>query len=558
MLDEVHIRGLGVIEDATLRPGPGLTVLTGETGAGKTLLVTALEQLAGARADSSLVRAGADEALIEARLVPAPPAAGDWAGGDDELVLARELPAEGGASRARIGGRLAPIGTLREVLGPSVEIHTQHAHLRLSRPAVQRDLLDRFAGGAQRRTLAGYRDTHREWREATDALERLRDDVRARTRELDRLEHEVDEIESAGLDPERDGDLAARIDRLAHAEELRLALAEAAAALGSEGAGDPLGVAVSALRRMQVDDPRLRELRERTVDLTAEVTELARDLRSYGEEIEADPGRLEELRARQRLVRQLERKYGEGVDGILGYARQAAERIGELRSAAAESSQLEQRVGELGERLDEQAVEVREGRRRAAGRLAEVVEGHLADLAMPHAEVSIEVIPTDPGPDGADEVAFLLAANPGEPPVPLGEGASGGERSRVALAIEVALADVNDARILVFDEVDAGVGGATAMAVGEKLARVAAGPVADGGRRQVLCVTHLPQLAAWADTHYVVEKGVEEGRTTTTVRRVGEGRRAAELARMLSGDATGDAGLAHARELLEAAAAGRA
>lgn len=552
MLDEVHIRDLGVIEEVTLRPGPGLTVLSGETGAGKTLLVTALEQLAGARADSSLVRSGSEQALIEARLVPAPPTAGEWAD-QDELVLCRELPAEGGASRARIGGRLAPIGALREVLGPSLEIHTQHEHLRLSRPAVQRALLDRFAGDPHARALGAYRRTHRAWREAGEALRSLVDDARERARELDRLEHEVAEIEAAGLDPERDGRLPQQIARLENAEELRASLAEAAAALGPEGAGEPLGIAVSALRGLPVDEPALRDLHDRADGLTAEITELAREVRRWGEEVEADPGRLEELHARLRLLRQLERKYGEGVEAVLAYADEATGRIDELRRAESESAGLEQRVAELDEELEERARQVRRGRRLAAERLVEIVDEHLSDLAMPHAALRIELTPTEPGPDGADEVAFHLAANPGEPAVPLGEGASGGERSRVALALEVALADVNEAEILVFDEVDAGVGGTTAMAVGDMLARVAG-----RGRRQVLCVTHLPQLAAWADTHLVVEKGIAGGRTTTTVRRIAEEERAPELARMLSGEATGDAGLAHARELLEVATRRRA
>lgn len=553
MLDEVHIRGLSVIEDATLRLGPGLTVLTGETGVGKTMVVSALQLLVGARADTSLVRSGVAEALIEARLAPAPETAADWLdGGGSQLVVSRELPAEGGGSRARIDGRLAPIGALDDVLGPDVEIHTQHEHLRLSKPAVQRALLDRYAGPEHAGVLDAYRATHRRWREATDSLEELRSAARERARELDRLEHEIEEIDAAGLDPETDGRLDEELARLEHAEQLRRAAAEAAAALGGDGAGEPLGVAVSALRSPPVDDPELDELTERAVSLAEEARDLAGGVRAWGESLEVDSRRLNELQERRRLVRDLQRKYGDDVQAVLDYAEEARERAGRLRRAEEESTELEERIAELDDRLDEQAAAIRRGRRRAGEQLAAVVNEHLADLAMPHASVTVEVTGGERGPHGADRVAFLLAANPGEPPVPLGGGASGGERSRVALAIEVALADVNDAPILVFDEVDAGVGGATALAVGEKLARLA-GSTGAGGDRQVLCVTHLAQLAAFADTHFVIEKGVEDGRTVTTVRRVADEERAHELARMLGGGVAPDAGVAHARELLDEA-----
>ncbi len=556
MLDEVHIRGLSVIEDATLRLGPGLTVLTGETGVGKTMVVSALQLLVGARADTSLVRSGVAEALIEARLAPAPEAAADWLddGGGSQLVVARELPAEGGGSRARIDGRLAPIGALDDVLGPDVEIHTQHEHLRLSKPAVQRDLLDRYAGPEHTEALDAYRATYRRWREATDSLEELRSAARERARELDRLEDEIEEIDAAGLDQETDGRLDEELARLEHAAQLRQTAAEAAAALGGDGAGEPLGVAVSALRSPPVDDPELAALTERAVSLAEEARDLAGEVRAWGESLEVDSRRLNELQERRQLVRDLQRKYGDDVQAVLDYAEEARERAGRLRRAEEESTELEERIAELDDRLVEQAAAIRRGRRRAGEQLAAVVNEHLADLAMPHASVTVEVTGGERGPHGADRVAFLLAANPGEPPVPLGGGASGGERSRVALAVEVALADVNDAPILVFDEVDAGVGGATALAVGEKLARLAGstggGP---GGDRQVLCVTHLAQLAAFADTHFVIEKEVEDGRTVTTVRRVADEARAHELARMLGGGVAPDAGVAHARELLEEA-----
>ncbi|MBW3621076.1 MAG: DNA repair protein RecN [Actinobacteria bacterium] len=558
MIDELHIRGLGVIEDVTLRLAPGLTVITGETGAGKTMVVTALGLLLGDRADSSLVRAGGERALAEARISPPPASAAAWLDGEDELVVSREIPADG-RSRARINGRLAPVSALQEVLGSAVEVHAQHEHVRLARPDVQRGLLDRFAGDPHARTLAAYRDAYGRLREARDALTGLEADARERARSIDRLTFELEEIERAELDADRDGSLDAQLDVLEHAEELQLAVAEARTALGEDGAAEPLGVAVAALRRTAgVDDPELEELRQRAVGLTAEVTELAADLRAYGEGIDVDPSSLDGLRARQQLIGNLRRKYGDDVAAVIAYGERAAAELFALQDADADAAELEQRVDALTAEATALAADVSRGRAVAAERLAEAVDGHLADLGMPHARFAAEVATHPDGelhPDGADRVTFTLTANPGEPARPLATAASGGERSRVALAVEVALADVNDAAVLVFDEVDAGIGGATALAVGEKLARLAS---AAGGGRQVVCVTHLAQLAAFADVHHVVEKGLRGGRTVTTTRAVDEDQRPAELSRMLGGDATREAGIDHARELLAEASRRRA
>ncbi len=559
MLEELAITSLGVIEQATLELAPGLTVVTGETGAGKTMVVTALELLLGARADASLVRAGAPSAVASAVIRPVPPDAAGWVADDaDELVVSRELRAEG-RSRARVAGTLAPVSALAEVLGRHVEVHAQHEHVRLARPEVQRGLLDRSAGDPHARTLARYRDAHGRWRELCDRRDRLVADARERARELDRLRAEVAEIEAAGLDPDRDGGIDRHLDVLAHAEELQVATTEAAAALGSDGAGEPLGVAVAALRRLMVDDPALDALTARAVALAAEATELAVDLRGYGEDVEADPARLAALQERKAVLQVLTRKYGSDVDAVLAYARDAGERLQALEAEEADADDLDARIAETYAALVALAEDVRRGRRHAADALARAVDGHLADLGMPHASFSVEVAPLEDGvltADGGDRVDFLLAPNPGEPARPLGQAASGGERSRVSLAVEVALADVDDVDVLVFDEVDAGIGGATAMAVGEKLARLATG--AEGRPRQVLCVTHLAQLAAFADVHHVVEKGVRDGRTVTTTRRVAEDDRVAELARMLGGEATAAAGLEHARELLARAGERRA
>jgi DNA repair protein RecN (Recombination protein N) len=559
VLDELHISGLGVIEDAELRLSPGLTVITGETGAGKTMVVTALELLLGARADSSLVRAGASAARAEARVVPVPQeaVAGGWVDEDaTELVVSREIPADG-RSRARIDGRLAPVSALAEVLGAAVEVHAQHEHVGLTRPEVQRALLDRYAGDPHARALAAYVEAHTAWREAVRRRDELAADTHERARTVDRLRFEVAEIDGAALDLDADTALPGEVEVLEHAEELQVAVARAAAALGEDGVGEPLGVAVDALRRLPVDDPRLSGLRDRLETVAEEVADLVGDLRDAGEQLDADPARLEQLRSRVRVIGDLQRKYGSDVAEMLAYADRARAELERLEADETDAAALDERVERLRAELEARAADVTRGRTVAAERLAEAVDGHLADLAMPHARFSVAVEPDEPGPTGADRVTFLLAANPGEPARPVGTAASGGERSRVALAVEVALADVADARVLVFDEVDAGIGGATAMAVGEKLARLARGG-SDGRPRQVLCVTHLAQLAAFADVHHVVEKGLADGRTVTTTRQVAEDERVGELSRMLGGDATRTTGLEHARDLLAEAAERRA
>ena len=557
MIEELHIRGLGVIEDARLPLASGLTVVTGETGAGKTMLVTALELLLGARADTDLVRSGATAASVDVVVSPPPAEAAEFVDAGDELVVSREIPADG-RSRARLDGRPVPAATLSQVLGRHVEVHAQHEHVRLARSDVQRALLDRYAGDPHARTLERYRDAFDTWHELAERADRLERDGRERARELDRLRTEVAEIDAADLDPEADAQLDQRLERLANADAVQQASLEAAAALGSDGAADAVGVGLDALRRVPLDDDAVQQLRDRAGALSAELTELAADVRAFGEEVEADPAELAELQERKQLISQLTRKYGVDVPAVLAYADEARTRIAELELADADADTLAQRVEEAEAQARSIAEDVRRGRRTAAEQLSGVVDDHLGDLGMPHARASIEVAALagdELAAHGGDKVTFLLAANPGEPPRPIATAASGGERSRVSLAIEVALADVDDAQVLVFDEVDAGIGGATAMAVGEKLARLAAGE--GTRRRQVLCVTHLAQLAAFADVHHVVEKGVVDGRTVTTTRVVSPDERASELARMLGGDTTAQAGIDHARDLLDQAEARR-
>ncbi len=547
MIDELQIRALGVIEEADLELAPGLTVVTGETGAGKTMLVTALQLLLGARADTSLVRHGEDDAWVAARVVPAPPEAAAWTD-EDELVVEREL--RDGRSRARIAGRLAPISALEEVLGGHVEVHAQGEHARLLRPEEQRRLLDRFAGPEHQHALEAHAALFGQLQDVRTRLQRLDDDARERQRTMDRLRHEVEEIEAVAPDPASDGDLEARLAVLEHAEDLAVAAARAAEALGAESAGQALGEALDALRRLPAADPTLDDAHERVVALTEEARDLALTLRRRSDELGADPEQLEELRARQRALQELYRRYGADPVQVLEHAEAAAKELLRLEDEEADAGGLEERAARLEEDVAASASALHATRRAAADRLIAGVDARLGALGMPHATFHVELTPIEPARHGADRVRFELAANPGEPPASLEKAASGGERSRVMLALEVTLADAEGASVLVFDEVDAGIGGATALAVGETLARLAR--VGEG--RQVLCVTHLAQLAAFADVHHTVVKEVVDGRTVTRVERVADADRVAELARMLGGDAGGDAGREHARTLLEEAA----
>ena len=565
MIEELHIRGLGVLEDVSLRLAPGLTVVTGETGAGKTLVVTALGLLLGGRASSDLVRSGEDAALVEA-VVTAPPAGSedDDAGTDGPgwdlaedgvLTLVREVPRDGRA-RVRVGGRLATVGTLRALLGPHVEVHGQDEHRRIERPALQRRLLDRTAGPDHAAALDAYGAAHAAWVEVRRRREALATDARERVRRMETLRAERDEIAALGIDPDRDGRIDADLDRLMHADELRATLGAAADGVGADGAGEALGRAAAALRRLPASDDELAGLADRAAALVREASELAADLASLAADVEADPARLDALQLRKRDLTALMRRYGATPVDVLAHHDAVAAELAELEALEADAGGLDAAEATARDAVEAAGTVVTAGRRAAAAALSDQVAGHLADLGLGHAALHVEVGPSGdgPGPTGLDEVAFLLAANPGEPAVRLGEGASGGERSRVALALEVALAEVDEAAVLVFDEVDAGVGGTTALAVGEKLARLAGG----GDRpRQVLCVTHLAQVAAYADVHHVVEKVVRDGRTVTLVREVAEDDRVRELSRMLGGEATAEKGLEHAAGLLAAARARR-
>jgi DNA repair protein RecN (Recombination protein N) len=573
MLAELRIRDLGVIDDARLEVSAGLNVLTGETGAGKTMVVDALALLLGGRADPGAVRAGRPAALVEGRLqagddgeVAAALAAAGVEDEDGEVLVARQVLVEG-RSRAQLQGRMATVAAVADVVRPLVEVHGQHEFQDLLRPGVQRDLLDRFAGEPALAPRAAFAAGWRRLRAVTRELDDLATRAREREREIDLLRHQLEEIDAAQVRVGESAELAAEAERLANAEALQQAAALAHQLLeGDEdaGAATALGAAARAVQGPGGHDRALAELAQRAQALAAEVGDLASSLRAYAEAVLVDPARLEEVNARMAQLRDLERKYGDDEAAVLAFAAEAAARLAELEGGTLRSEALEVEAAELRRELAGTGAALTATRRDAAARLGEALRVELADLAMPSAEVmvAVEQDPDDGGglevdgrrlaasEDGLDRVDLRLAAHPGAPLRPLGRAASGGELSRVMLALRVVLAGVDRTPTLVFDEVDAGVGGRTAAAVGRRLAQLAR-------RHQVLVVTHLPQIAAHADRHFTVEKTSAGDATSTDVRLLDDAGRVGELSRMLAGMEGSGLAQAHAEELLAAAAAAK-
>jgi DNA repair protein RecN (Recombination protein N) len=582
VLDELRITGLGVIEDTTLRLASGMNVITGETGAGKTMVVTGLGLLFGGRADAARVRADPGRAVVEGRLRLAGPLgdavqaritdAGAEVDDDGSVLLSRSVTIEG-RSRAYVGGRNMPVAMLSEVGEQVVAVHGQSDQLRLLRPAEQRAALDRFAGPEHEKLLETYREAFSRWRAVVDDLADRRRHARERSQEADLLKLGLDEIGRVDPQPGEDDELRAEVQRLEHAEGLRVAASLAAQALASgvevtDDAPDAtqlLGTARRTLEAQAGVDPSLGDLAARLEEAATLVTDVSAELSAYLGTLDADPARLEAIYERRATLRALTRKYADDIDGVIAWAEHARSRLAALDTSDELLEELDKERQRLAAAVGELAGRLTAARQEAAGRFSAEVSVELAGLAMPHSRVEVAVIPRPAGrdeptvtvtpgdtrapldlavgPDGADEVELRLLAHPGAPSLPLQKGASGGELSRVMLAIEVVFAGAGGPPTLVFDEVDAGVGGQAAVEIGRRLARLARS-------HQVLVVTHLPQVAAFADRHLVVAKDVGGAITTSGVRIVEETERSRELARMLAGLPDSDLGIAHAEELL--------
>nr|WP_232530904.1 DNA repair protein RecN [Microlunatus antarcticus] len=562
----MHIHDLGVINDAVVEPHPGLTVVTGETGAGKTMIVTGIGLLLGDRAEARSVRSGTERAVVEGRLtVPDGPETSRLAtrvrdaGGDlddDELVVARHITAAG-RSRAFLGGAPVPVSVCAEVTTELVAIHGQSEQIRLSAAGRQRELLDAYAGPELAALLATYRQRWAEHRAARVELDTLVAASAERAREVELLRFGLEQIEVVEPQPGEDLALAAESTRLQNADDLRLSVGGALAGLSGDP-DDPRGgggaMAALADARRSLDhasaDPVLEALAVRVAEASYLVADVASDLARYVDDLVADPRRLEWVSERRAHLSGLTRSYGPTVDDALAWSARAVQRLTELEGG-------DERIGELTVAVEQQDADLRERAARltelrggAAQGFADAVSAELTALAMPHARLTFALTPTALGASGADAVDLLFAANPGTEPRSLGKVASGGELSRVRLALEVVLAADRPGGTLVFDEVDAGVGGRVAVEIGRRLAELAR-------HSQVVVVTHLAQVAAFADRHYVVVKADDGQVTTSGVVRLREDQRTEELARMMAGLDTTDSALAHAGELVELAASAR-
>ncbi|MBA3367088.1 MAG: DNA repair protein RecN [Geodermatophilaceae bacterium] len=567
MLRELRIEKLGVIDEARLELAGGLTVLTGETGAGKTMVVTGLALLFGGRGDPGRIRSGATRLSVEGRLdLPADhPAweiarrAGAEADEDGTLIVSRTVNTEG-RSRAHMGGRSVPVAVLSELAESAWALHGQSDQLRLRRPTEQRAALDRFAGADHTSVLAAYHAEYARWRELGDrlAVKSARTQELARTAEV--LRHGLAEIAAVGPQPGEEQELSAVAVRLGDAQALGSAAQQAYDALS----GDPMthggGVQVDALSALaraalpleRSGDQTLHELGNRVAAVSYTVTDIAAELADYVQDAVADPARLAEVQERISALQAVIRRFaapGAGSNGVLAWAQEAQRQLLDLDvsddALAALREQRDAARRELG-RLGEQ---ISAARRLAGRRFSALVQHELGALAMPVARIEID-IRTDvdaPGPDGIDEVRLLLAAHAGTEAAALHRAASGGELSRVMLAIEVVLAGTDPVPLMVFDEVDAGVGGQAAVQIGRRLAALAA-------HHQVLVVTHLPQVAAHGSAHLVVDKTCDATITATGIRQVTGESRVQELSRMLAGLPDSETGLAHAAELLASAA----
>ncbi|MFN8086686.1 MAG: DNA repair protein RecN [Microbacterium sp.] len=558
MIEQITLRDLGVIARATLPMGPGFTAITGETGAGKTMVVTGLGLLMGARSDAGAVRAGADQAAVEGvwivpergavaeRVADAGGEVEPIGGGRGELYLGRTVTSEG-RSRASVGGRTAPAGVLADLAEQLVVVHGQSDQLRLRSSAAQRDALDRFGGEEIAAPLAEYRAAYEHERAVSAELSDLTARREERAREAAQLRSDLDELEQLDPQPGEDVDLAARAERLAHAEDLRLTATQAHAALSQDDdTPDVVGLladARRALERAAANDSTLQAHAATLEDLGYRAADLATELSGYLADLdESGPHELAAVEERRAALGALVRAHGT-LDAALALRTEGALRLADLDDDGDRVERLRAESDDAQKRLDAAASALSDVRRRAADRLSAAVTEELRALALPDARVVVAVEPAPSSATGRDDVTILLAPHPGAEPRPVAKTASGGELSRVMLAIEVVIAGADAVPTFVFDEIDAGIGGAAAIEVGRRLAALAQSS-------QVIVVTHLAQVAAFANNHLSVVKSSDGSVTASSVRALDGEEREAEMARLLSGLTDSPAALEHARELL--------
>lgn len=552
MITELRLANFGVVAQAELALGPGLTAVTGETGAGKTMIVSGLGMLLGQRAESGTVRHGSDQASVEGRFqVDSDEVhAVEELGGEveeGELIALRRISATG-RSRAVLGGAAVPVSSLSKVLNELATIHGQSEQVRLGSTSRQREILDEFAQPAD---LPNYRNWYQEHQSLTAEHDRLKAEASERQREIDMLRFGLGEIAEIAPEPGEDESLAAEATRLMDADELRNMATSAQFVLsGSETDFDQpnvvamLGEVRSLLQRLSERDQTASQLASQATEASYLISDLAQEVASYATDLVTDPLRLEVVTERRAALAGLERKYGSDIAKVLEWAGQAEQRLTELEGSDERIEQLASRLTELDQLLTQSARRITEARTEAADRFATQVQEELAGLAMPHARLKFEITSIERGPQGADRVELLFSANPGSTPASLGKVASGGELSRIRLALEVVLAGSD--HTFIFDEVDAGVGGAVGLEIGRRLQRLAQSS-------QVLVVTHLAQVAAFADAHFVVSKSSDGEVTTADVHQLEPSERAGELARMMGGDGDSTSGLKHAQDLLKRA-----
>ncbi len=551
MLHELRVENLLLIENAELRLAPGLNVLTGETGAGKTVLAHALDLLLGGRPRAGIVRPGAEEAYVEGVFELSDELRthlGERLPADaEELILARRVAAEG-RTRALVNGRSATVGELREVASAMLVFYGQHEHRKLTVASAQLDILDGFCGAAQLQRRAAMAAAHMREAECEQRLDELKALDGARERELDLLQFELAEIDEAAPSESEQEELLSLRGKLAHVEALRSAAFSACETLApedGEGVSAKIAAAGNGLDGVSGVDQQLDELSSRWQSLAIEADDLAAELRRYCETLGAEPGLLEKTEERLALLDRLSRKHGGSIADVLAHAEESRQRLALLTDAEASLGSAAAELAEATAVSAALAAELRAARTAAAPKLAEQVSARLDELAMVGASFAVDLNQREGGPNGADGVDFLIATNQGVPAGPLREIASGGELSRVMLAL-LGVANDGSKRTLVFDEIDAGVGGKTARVVGERLRSLA-------GDRQILCITHLPQIASLADRHFSIDKDSATDPVLATVTELREPQVVGELVRMLGADEDDSAALRHARELRNAA-----